>query len=61
MTTHFTIECYKCKHYYITWDKKFPYGCRSMAFKSKILPSITVYKNSGIQCQLFQQKEIKKK
>lgn len=60
MTSHFTIECHKCKYYYITWDKKFPYGCRKMGFKSKTLPSIAVYQNSGFECQLFQPKKLKK-
>ncbi len=32
-----------------------------MNFKSRELPSIAVYKNSGAPCLLFLQKEIKKK
>jgi hypothetical protein len=56
----FTIECQKCKHYYITWDKNFPYGCRAMGFKGKKIPSQTVYKSSGMQCLMFEKKKEKK-
>jgi len=32
------IDCHKCEHYYVTWDKHFPHGCKAMKFKSKQLP-----------------------
>jgi len=57
MTTNSTIECRKFKYYYITWDKNFPYGCRSMGFKGKTQPSIVVSKSSGIQCMMFEKKK----
>ena len=53
-------ECNKCKHYYITWDKNFPNGCRAMGFKAKESPSISVLKSSGIECLMFESKEVKK-
>jgi len=52
-------NCNKCAHYYITWDKSFPYGCRSMGFKSRELPSLAVHKNSGIKCLQFKIKKHK--
>lgn len=55
------ILCRKCRHYYITWDEKFPHGCRAMAFKGKTLPSAVVLKNSGTPCYLFEKKAQKKK
>jgi len=55
------INCYLCKYYYVTWNKKFPHGCRAMGFKSRMLPSIEVYKHSGIYCLLFNQKKISRK
>jgi len=48
--------CIGCKHYYITWDKKFPYGCKAMAFKSHETPALSVYRSSGMECQLFEPK-----
>lgn len=53
-----SVDCHKCKHYYITWDKNFPNGCRIMNFKSKLLPCISVYKSSGMNCLKFEQKRI---
>ncbi|MBF0100589.1 MAG: uracil-DNA glycosylase [Desulfobacterales bacterium] len=55
------VDCHRCKHYYVSWDPQCPHGCKSMNFKSRELPSIAVYKNSGAPCLLFLQKEIKKK
>ncbi len=51
------MKCTKCKNYYITWDKNYPHGCRAMNFKSKEIPSVVVFKNSGFQCQLFREKK----
>jgi hypothetical protein len=47
-------KCNSCKHYYITWDIKFPYGCKAMGFKSGQAPSLSVYKSSGTECLLFE-------
>lgn len=47
------INCFQCKNFYITYEADHPYGCRGLSFKSKELPSIVVYTNSGMQCQLF--------
>ncbi|MBW1675454.1 MAG: uracil-DNA glycosylase [Deltaproteobacteria bacterium] len=51
------IDCHRCKHYYVTWDKHFPHGCRAMKFKSKELPSRVVVRSSGIPCLLFEAKD----
>ncbi|MBN2417809.1 MAG: uracil-DNA glycosylase [Deltaproteobacteria bacterium] len=53
-------NCTKCEYYYITWDKNFPHGCRSMGFKSRELPSIAVRKNSNMNCLQFKTKKQKK-
>ena len=50
-------DCRKCRHYFVTWDKTFPHGCRAIGFKSRQLPNIAVRKNSGKDCLLFKQKE----
>ncbi|MCX5909229.1 MAG: uracil-DNA glycosylase [Deltaproteobacteria bacterium] len=51
------IYCFKCQHFYITWDKSFPRGCKAMGFKSKKMPSIVVYEASGTVCLRFSKKE----
>jgi len=50
------IKCLSCQHYYITYDRYFPYGCRSAGFKSRLLPSMEMFANSGLPCQLFKEK-----
>jgi hypothetical protein len=46
-----------CQYFYITYDQYFPYGCHRAGFKSRLLPSIEMLSNSGMECQLFQEKE----
>jgi hypothetical protein len=50
------IDCRKCKFFYITWDKNFPYGCKALGFKSMTMPSIQAMKASGLPCQYFSPK-----
>jgi hypothetical protein len=52
------INCHKCKHYYVTWDKHFPHGCRAMKFKSKQYPSAVVFASSALECLLFEEKDL---
>lgn len=37
----------------ISWDERFPYECRAMNFKSKVIPHIEVYKLDGVKCLSF--------
>jgi hypothetical protein len=55
------INCFSCESFYITYDKKYPYGCRIIGFKSIRMPSADVYANSDMECGLFRQKEKKQK
>ncbi|WP_136805402.1 uracil-DNA glycosylase [Desulfosediminicola flagellatus] len=50
-------NCYKCTHYFITYEPAKPYGCRAMRFKSNRNPARVVYESSGIICQLFTPKK----
>jgi len=50
------INCNKCAHYYVTWDKRFPHGCRAMKFKSKKRPSVAVQQSSGMPCMMYKNK-----
>lgn len=54
-------NCNKCQHYYITWDKVFPYGCKAMGFKSYKIPSVVVRESSGQECLAFTEKQTNKK
>jgi hypothetical protein len=46
-------DCLQCRHYYITWDASFPYGCRAMDFKSRRKPQLDVQESSGAPCLHF--------
>ena len=51
------INCYKCRHFYVTWDINYPKGCKAYNFKSEEMPSILVKKTSGIECYFYEEKE----
>lgn len=51
------INCRKCKYYYITWDTRFPFGCKLFGVKSKQTPSIIVYQSIGKYCDRFMEKQ----
>jgi hypothetical protein len=55
------VSCYRCQHYYVTWDQDHPHGCRAMGFKSPILPAFNVVRESGNPCLLFTPKLKKKR
>jgi len=47
------IICQKCKHYYVTWEKNKPHGCKAYGFKSRQIPSLVVKQSSGMPCSFF--------
>ncbi|MCL4457163.1 MAG: uracil-DNA glycosylase [Nitrospirae bacterium] len=51
------IDCFKCRYFYITWEKDFPYSCKAMKFKTKNMPSMVVHQSSGIECLKFEKKK----
>jgi hypothetical protein len=53
-------NCFRCRHFAITWQIKRAYACRLMGFKSAQLPSLVVRRNSGQPCLGFEAKPDKK-
>ena len=53
------VDCLKCMHYVVTWEPKFPRGCKLYGFKSAYLPSVQVLRSSGLECMGFEAKELK--
>ncbi len=51
------VNCFMCRHFYITYDPNFPYGCRAAGFRSRVLPAEEVFISSGMQCLLYTEKE----
>ena len=49
-------SCTACKHYHITHDARFRYGCRAFGFKSKRQPILEVQDASGEPCHSFQKR-----
>lgn len=47
------IDCFKCAHFFITYDKSFPRGCKALRFKGKEMPSSVVFASSGEDCRMF--------
>lgn len=50
------IDCHRCVHYYVTWQKGHPHGCKAMGFKSNRMPSLVVFDNSGTRCLKYEPK-----
>lgn len=48
--------CAKCVHFYTTWDKNYPYGCKAMGFKSPMPPARMVKQASGRECLAYIEK-----
>jgi hypothetical protein len=51
------INCFNCIYFFVTWDDKFPRGCRAMDFKTKKIPSMLVQESSGMECTYFKAKK----
>lgn len=49
-------KCFLCEFFYVTWDKRFPYGCKAMGFKGSRLPCVEVRQASGAECLSFREK-----
>lgn len=47
------VDCFECKHFYVTWEPNQPRGCKAFAFKSRELPSLVVFEASGERCLKF--------
>ena len=44
------IRCHGCFYFYITYNKKRPWGCKKFGFISKFMPSTEVFNTTGIEC-----------
>lgn len=51
------VNCLACRHFYITYEPAYPYGCKALGFKSLQYPAVLVFTSSGIHCQAFTAKK----
>jgi len=49
-------DCFKCIHFYITWRKDFPNGCKIYGIQTKHFPSLVVLSSTGTGCKGFAEK-----
>jgi hypothetical protein len=47
-------NCLKCRHFYVSWDPKFPRACALFGVKSRQLPSHAVFEANGHHCPAFE-------
>ena len=50
-------NCNNCAHFYVTYKRNFPYGCKAFGVISKNNPYLEIKKVSGSVCALFQKKQ----
>ena len=50
------VSCTRCKHFYITWNKRRPYGCRRWNVIAAQHPCVAVLAASGMPCHLYEPK-----
>jgi len=46
-------DCWKCRHFAVSWDPKLPYLCKLIGFKSRSLPALEVIRVDGKACEGF--------
>ncbi|HTZ39574.1 MAG TPA: hypothetical protein VMB77_05430 [Syntrophales bacterium] len=51
------VNCFECRHLFITHEPAHPYGCQAMGFKSREMPSSVVCRSSGEPCLLHELKD----
>ena len=61
MTDEISLDCARCRHFYVTWDARRPRGCRAYGFKSKQWPTQIVERMSGNPCELFELKQLRQR
>lgn len=50
------VNCFDCIYLQITWQPATPYACKAIGFRSRMIPSLEVFRNSGSQCMHFRPK-----
>lgn len=51
------VNCLKCIHYYVTWEKDYPRGCRALNFKTRYFPASVVSNSSGMPCLYYKERQ----
>jgi len=52
-------DCFRCRHFRVTWEPAFPRACLLFGIKCRAMPSTEVFLSTGKHCFAFQLKEEK--
>jgi hypothetical protein len=52
-----SINCLKCSYYKVSWDPQMPHSCDIFSIKSRLMPSLEVFRSAGSNCPSFRLKE----
>lgn len=50
------INCLKCTHYFVTWNRRYPRGCRVYGFETDLMPSDAVLIYTCKSCNYYKNK-----
>lgn len=46
-------NCRQCRFFAVTWEPAHPYACKTMGFKTRLQPSLEVFRADGRHCQSY--------
>jgi len=49
-------DCLSCTHFHVTWDPAYPRACDEFDIKSRNLPSVEVFRATGLHCPSYERK-----
>ncbi|ADK82156.1 hypothetical protein [Sediminispirochaeta smaragdinae] len=47
-------DCLSCRYFSVTWDPRFPRSCSVFGVKSRLLPSVVVFRATGHICPSYE-------
>ena len=50
-------NCIRCTHFKVSWDPVMPHSCVAFSIKSRLMPSVEVFRAAGGVCPFFREKE----
>ncbi|MDR0289478.1 MAG: hypothetical protein LBI06_00905 [Treponema sp.] len=50
-------NCMVCIHYKVSWDPAFPHSCAVFSIKTRLMPSLEVFRSVGGNCPSFRQRK----
>jgi len=50
-------DCFRCRHFRVTWEPAFPRSCLLFGIKCRNLPAMEVFLSTGKHCFAFEARE----